>query len=72
MKNSAVVGLRSELASQVATSVTLNFYQIYADIRDVPFYFRKKSGFPRLQDHGVANIFVGSLGSLRLRRTFYD
>jgi hypothetical protein len=59
MKNSAVVGLRSELASQTATSVTLNFYQIYADIRDVPFYFRKKTGFPKLQDHGVANIFVG-------------
>lgn len=58
MKNSAVVGLRSELASTTATSVTLNFYQIYADIRDVPFYFRKKTGFPRLQDHGVANIFV--------------
>lgn len=58
MKNAAVVGLRSELASQTATSVTLNFYQIYADIRDVPFFFRKKTGFPKLQDHGVANIFV--------------
>ncbi|KAI9003864.1 hypothetical protein DFJ74DRAFT_693907 [Hyaloraphidium curvatum] len=62
LKNAAVVGLRSELASTASTSVTLNFYQIYADIRDVPFYFRKKTGFPRLSDHGVANIYLGGQG----------
>ncbi len=42
--------------------MNMNFYQIHAFVRDVPFYFRKKAGFPRLKEHGVADIVVGGQG----------
>jgi len=41
---------------------TLTFAQIQADMREVAFYFRKKSGFPRVADSGIADVLIGGSG----------
>ena len=41
---------------------TFTFGQIQADMRDVAFYFRKKSGFPKLTDQGLADVLLGGQG----------
>ncbi|TFK83404.1 hypothetical protein K466DRAFT_665853 [Polyporus arcularius HHB13444] len=40
----------------------LTFGQIQADIRDVAFYFKKKAGFPKLSDSGLADVLLGGEG----------
>ncbi|KAJ3341282.1 Cullin-associated NEDD8-dissociated protein 1 [Gonapodya sp. JEL0774] len=62
MKNAVVMGLRKSLESSFNSHITLNLYQIFADIRDVPFYFKRKKGFPRMSDHGVLSMLVGGQG----------
>lgn len=42
--------------------VKLELGQIQCDLRDVAFYVKKKIGFPRLQDAGLADIFLGGKG----------
>ncbi|KAL4069133.1 hypothetical protein J3A83DRAFT_4535807 [Scleroderma citrinum] len=41
---------------------TLTFSQIHADMREVAFYFRKKSGFPKVADSGIADVLIGGSG----------
>lgn len=36
--------------------------QIQADMRDVAFYFRKKSGIAKLMDSGLADVVLGGNG----------
>ncbi|KLT41292.1 hypothetical protein CC85DRAFT_286608 [Cutaneotrichosporon oleaginosum] len=40
----------------------LSMTQIQCDIRDVRFAFRKKKGFPRLKDSGIADVVVARNG----------
>ena len=40
----------------------MTFGQIQADMRDVAFYFKKKSGFPKLSDSGLADVLLGGEG----------
>lgn len=40
----------------------LTLGQIQADMRDVAFYFRKKSGIPKLMDSGLADVVLGGNG----------
>ncbi|EMD31027.1 hypothetical protein CERSUDRAFT_120157, partial [Gelatoporia subvermispora B] len=40
----------------------LTFGQIQADMRDVAFYFRKKTGFPKLSDSGLADVLLSGEG----------
>jgi len=42
--------------------VELSFNQIQADLRDVAFYFRKKTGLPKLRDSGLADFVLGGEG----------
>ncbi|KAG5220001.1 hypothetical protein IMY05_C4702000500 [Salix suchowensis] len=42
--------------------VKLTLGQIQADMRDVAFYFRKKSGIPKLMDSGLADVVLGGNG----------
>jgi len=42
--------------------VELSFSQIQADIHDVAFYFRKKTGLPKLRDSGLADFMLGGEG----------
>lgn len=41
---------------------TLTFAQIQADMKDVAFYFHKKTGVPKLQDSGLADVLLGGHG----------
>jgi len=36
--------------------------QIQADMRDVAFYFNKKSGLPKIKDSGLADVLLGGEG----------
>lgn len=40
----------------------LGMSQIQADIRDVNFAFRRKSGWPKLSDHGIADVILAGKG----------
>ncbi|KAF5341441.1 hypothetical protein D9758_014751 [Tetrapyrgos nigripes] len=40
----------------------LTLGQIQADMRDVAFYFRRKTGIPKLRDSGIADVVVGGEG----------
>ncbi|KAF9021426.1 hypothetical protein BDZ89DRAFT_1137988 [Hymenopellis radicata] len=42
--------------------IQLTFGQMQADMRDVAFYFRKKSGIPKLKDSGLADVVIGGEG----------
>jgi hypothetical protein len=41
---------------------TLTFGHVQADMRDVAFYFRRKSGIPKLTDSGLADVLLGGQG----------
>ncbi|OAX34933.1 hypothetical protein K503DRAFT_774020 [Rhizopogon vinicolor AM-OR11-026] len=41
---------------------TITLEQIQADMRDVALYFRKKTGFPKLRDSGIADVILGGQG----------
>ncbi|OUM58241.1 hypothetical protein PIROE2DRAFT_16532 [Piromyces sp. E2] len=62
LKHSSIIGLRKSIESDFRNYITLNFYEIQADIRDVPFWYHKKKGFPKMTDWGVANFTVGGKG----------
>jgi hypothetical protein len=40
----------------------LHMSHIQTDMRDVAFYFRKKSGVPKLRDSGIADVLLGGDG----------
>jgi len=52
----------SNIKDEYHHTMTLTLSQIQADMRDVAFYFRKKSGFPKLKDSGLADVFLGGRG----------
>ncbi|KII83317.1 hypothetical protein PLICRDRAFT_180576 [Plicaturopsis crispa FD-325 SS-3] len=49
------------IADEHHHEVTLTFAQIQADMRDVAFYFNKKSGM-KLKDSGLADVVLGGSG----------
>lgn len=50
---------------------TIHFAQVQADMRDVAFYFKKKTGMPKIQDSGLADFIVGGNG-LSVRNSIYE
>ncbi|KIK80530.1 hypothetical protein PAXRUDRAFT_833465 [Paxillus rubicundulus Ve08.2h10] len=52
----------SEISDEHFHEFTFTFAQIQADMRDVSFYFRKKGGFPKVADSGVADVVLGGSG----------
>ncbi|KAG2230926.1 hypothetical protein BDF21DRAFT_358030 [Thamnidium elegans] len=49
-------------------SLYIRMSEIQAEINDVVFYYKKKTGFPKMTDHGVASLIVGGKGiSISLR-----
>ncbi|GAA6063477.1 hypothetical protein JCM10212_006339 [Sporobolomyces blumeae] len=43
-------------------SFWLSFSQVQTDLKDVAFYIKKKTGFPKLTDSGYADVFLGGKG----------
>jgi hypothetical protein len=52
----------SAIKNDNAHSVWVSFTQIQTDIKDVAFYFKKKQGFPKISDHGIADVTIGGKG----------
>jgi hypothetical protein len=42
--------------------ITITLAQIQADMRDVALYFRKKTGFIKMRDSGIADVVLGGEG----------
>ncbi|GAA5799252.1 hypothetical protein HPULCUR_004662 [Helicostylum pulchrum] len=61
--------LKSDIkTSPSRQSLYIRMSEIQADINDVVFYYKKKTGFPKITDHGVASLTVGGKGiSITLR-----
>ncbi|KAI8812960.1 hypothetical protein BJ742DRAFT_790598 [Cladochytrium replicatum] len=72
VKNAAVVGLQEIMPSRMQHQLTMNFFQIHADIHDIPFYYKKKSGFLRISDYGVASIMISGQGISVLTKVLVD
>jgi len=53
----------SVINDQAEHEVELCFSQIQADLRDVAFSFRKKTGLPKLRDSGLADFILGGEGA---------
>ena len=49
---------------------TMTLGQIQADMHDVAFFFRKKTGIPKLSDSGLADVLLGGQG-LTVRVPFH-
>lgn len=43
-------------------SMLLKLEHMQADMRDVAFYYRKKTGLPKMKDSGIADVLVGGSG----------
>ncbi|GAA5978322.1 hypothetical protein JCM10908_004313 [Rhodotorula pacifica] len=43
-------------------SFWVSFSQVQCDLKDVAFYIKKKTGFPKLTDSGYADVFLGGKG----------
>ncbi|KAG1401413.1 hypothetical protein G6F60_006399 [Rhizopus arrhizus] len=68
--------LKTDEASKPSSqSLLVRMSEIQADMDDVVFWYNKKTGFPKLQDRGVASMAVGRRGItlvLRLRSVAND
>jgi len=40
----------------------IQFEQVQADLKNIGFYFKKKTGFPKLQDSGLADVRISGKG----------
>ncbi|KAJ3162946.1 hypothetical protein HK101_000645 [Irineochytrium annulatum] len=61
--NAALVGLQNKMEGvEFSNTATITLHRIRANLRDMPFYYSKKKGFPTRQDQGVANVFIGGNG----------
>ncbi|KAF9221263.1 hypothetical protein BS17DRAFT_758156 [Gyrodon lividus] len=52
----------NEISDEHYHEFTFTFAQVQADMRDVAFYFRKKAGFPKVADSGMADVVLGGSG----------
>ncbi|KAJ3757565.1 hypothetical protein EV360DRAFT_45784 [Lentinula raphanica] len=62
VRNWARFGSASKDTTTNKHSLHLHLSQIQTDMRDVAFYFRKKSGLPKLKDSGLADVLLGGDG----------
>ncbi|KAI9259878.1 hypothetical protein BY458DRAFT_478682 [Sporodiniella umbellata] len=53
---------KSDLSKPSSQSIMIRLSEIQADIDDVVFSYHKKTGFPKIQDRGVASMSVGNKG----------
>ncbi|ORZ35293.1 hypothetical protein BCR44DRAFT_23850 [Catenaria anguillulae PL171] len=62
MVNRAQMSPRQEIDDRFTHVFSLNAYQIQADIRDISWYYRKRSGFPKVTDWGVMDLAITGEG----------
>ncbi|KAI0768823.1 hypothetical protein BD413DRAFT_561805 [Trametes elegans] len=61
-RNFAKLSAYSNIKDEFHHEFTLTLGQIQADMRDVAFYFRKKTGTPKITDSGLADVLLGGSG----------
>ncbi|EIW62517.1 uncharacterized protein TRAVEDRAFT_112944 [Trametes versicolor FP-101664 SS1] len=61
-RNFAKLSAYKNIKDEFHHEFTLTLGQVQADMRDVAFYFRKKTGTPKLTDSGLADILLGGSG----------
>ncbi|KAI0666645.1 hypothetical protein C8Q78DRAFT_994733 [Trametes maxima] len=61
-RNFAKLSAYKNIQDEFHHEFTLTLGQIQADMRDVAFYFRKKTGTPKLTDSGLADVLLGGSG----------
>ncbi|KAL7751249.1 hypothetical protein RI367_003455 [Sorochytrium milnesiophthora] len=71
MENAGILSPYSEINDRFTHRITLNAFQIQADVHDVSFYYRKKT-FPRLKDWGVADFQIMGQGISVYTTVEYD
>jgi hypothetical protein len=42
--------------------MTFSLHQMQADMKNVAFYYRKKTGIPKMSDSGLADVLLGGEG----------
>ncbi|TBU30300.1 hypothetical protein BD311DRAFT_236054 [Dichomitus squalens] len=60
--NFAKLSAFNNIKNETHHEFTFHLSQMQADLRDVAFYFRKKTGTPKLTDSGVADVLLGGEG----------
>ncbi|KAI9678598.1 MAG: hypothetical protein M1817_005655 [Caeruleum heppii] len=53
---------RKQVASKASNKTMLSVSGVQMDLKDVSYYVKKKSGFPKVTDLGVADIYMGGQG----------
>ncbi|KAI9059164.1 hypothetical protein FKP32DRAFT_1580513 [Trametes sanguinea] len=61
-RNFAKLSAYNNIKDEFHHEFTLTLGQIQADMRDVAFWFRKKTGTPKLTDSGLADVLLGGTG----------
>lgn len=51
-----------EISNNNRHNVVINFSQIQCDLKDVAFYYKKKTGFPKMSDSGLLDVLIGGEG----------
>ncbi|RDX45619.1 hypothetical protein OH76DRAFT_1558936 [Lentinus brumalis] len=62
MHNHVKLSAYNNIKDETHHEFKLTLGQIQADMRDVAFYFRKKTGTPKLTDSGLADVLLGGSG----------
>ncbi|KAI0328370.1 hypothetical protein GY45DRAFT_1005773 [Cubamyces sp. BRFM 1775] len=61
-RNFAKLSAYKNIKDEFHHEFTLTLGQVQADMRDVAFYFRKKTGTPKITDSGLADVLLGGSG----------
>ncbi|KAM5543234.1 hypothetical protein V8D89_003108 [Ganoderma adspersum] len=61
-RNFAKLSALNDIKNETHHEFTVHLTQMQADMRDVAFYFHKKTGTPKITDSGVADILLGGEG----------
>lgn len=62
MRNYFKMSPYSEINDVSKHSFYISFAQVQADLKDVAFYLKKKTGFPKLTDSGYLDVMLGGKG----------
>jgi hypothetical protein len=60
--NHVVISPYSSIPDKHTHDLKLTFGHIQCDMRDVAFYYHKKTGIPKIRDSGLADVFLGGEG----------
>ncbi|KAI8366790.1 uncharacterized protein BYT42DRAFT_504682 [Radiomyces spectabilis] len=70
MENFTRFSPKTEVTNVDNQTIFVKMHEIHSTVEDVVFYFKRKTGFPKVSDRGVASLYTGGKGvSLALQLT---